>query len=141
MNVFERWRASAPWLLSLSRIIVGFLFTQIGTGKLWAFPAAIMPGGALAQFGTQTWWAAVLEAFGGILILLGLLTRPVAFLLSGEMAFAYFIGHAGGGFWPVLNGGSAAIFYCFYFLYLSAAGAGPLSLDALLWRKRRGAEM
>ena len=75
MNVFERWRASAPWLLSLSRIIVGFLFTQIGTGKLWAFPAAIMPGGALAQFGTQTWWAAVLEAFGGGLILLGLFRR------------------------------------------------------------------
>ena len=141
MNVFARWREAAPWLLSLLRIIVGFLFMQIGTGKLWGFPAAIMPGGALAQFGTQTWWAAVLEAFGGGLILVGLFTRPVAFLLSGEMAFAYFIGHAGEGFWPVLNGGSAAIFYCFYFLYLSAAGAGPGSLDALLARKRRGAEM
>jgi len=141
MNVFARWRSWAPWLLSLSRIIVGFLFMQIGTGKLWGFPAAIMPGGALAQFGTQTWWAAVLEAFGGGLILLGLLTRPVAFLLSGEMAFAYFIGHAGEGFWPVLNGGSAAIFYCFYFLYLSAAGGGPIALDAVLGRKRRGAEM
>ena len=141
MNVFARWRSWAQWLLSLSRIIVGFLFMQIGTGKLWGFPAAIMPGGALAQFGTQTWWAAVLEAFGGGLILLGLLTRPVAFLLSGEMAFAYFIGHAGEGFWPVLNGGSAAIFYCFYFLYLSAAGGGPIALDAVLGRKRRGAEM
>jgi len=141
MSVIARWRSWAPWLLSLSRIIVGFLFMQIGTGKLWGFPAAIMPGGALAQFGTQTWWAAVLEAFGGGLILLGLLTRPVAFLLSGEMAFAYFIGHAGGGFWPVLNGGSAAIFYCFYFLYLSAAGGGPVALDTLLFAKRRGAEI
>ena len=141
MSVIARWRSFSPWLLSLSRIIVGFLFMQIGTGKLWGFPAAIMPGGALAQFGTQTWWAAVLEAFGGGLILLGLLTRPVAFLLSGEMAFAYFIGHAGEGFWPVLNGGSAAIFYCFYFLYLSAAGGGPIALDAVLGRKRRGAEM
>ena len=140
MNVFERWRSLSPWLLSLSRIIVGFLFMQVGTGKLWGFPAAIMPGGELAQFGTQTWWASVLEVFGGGLILVGLLTRPVAFLLSGEMAFAYFIGHAGGGFWPVLNGGAPAIFYCFYFLYLSAVGAGPLSLDALLFKKRRGAE-
>jgi len=136
MNVFERWRASAPWLLSLSRIIVGFLFTQIGTGKLWAFPAAIMPGGALAQFGTQTWWAAVLEAFGGILILLGLFTRPVAFLLSGEMAFAYFIGHAGEGFWPVLNGGEHTVLYCFIYLYLVATGAGPFSVDAALQRHR-----
>jgi putative oxidoreductase len=140
MNVFERWRSWAPWLLSLSRIVVGFLFMQIGTGKLWGFPAAIMPGGVLAQFGTQTWWSSVLEVFGGGLILLGLFTRPVAFLLSGEMAFAYFIGHAGGGFWPVLNGGAPAIFYCFYFLYLSATGAGPISLDALLFGKRRGAE-
>ena len=140
MNVFNHWRAAAPWLLSLSRIIVGFLFTQLGTAKLWGFPAAVMPGGVLAQLGTQAWWSAVLEVFGGGLILLGLFTRPVAFLLSGEMAFAYFIGHAGGGFWPVLNGGSPAIFYCFYFLYLSAAGAGPIALDALLRGKRRGAE-
>ena len=139
MNVFERWRALSPWLLSLSRIVVAFLFMQIGTGKLWGFPAAIMPGGVLAQFGTQAWWSSVLEVFGGGLILVGLLTRPVAFLLSGEMAFAYFIGHAGGGFWPVLNGGAPAIFYCFYFLYLSAVGGGPLSLDAL-YNKRRGAE-
>ena len=132
MNVFARWRSWAPWLLSLSRIIVGFLFMQIGTGKLWGFPAAIMPGGALAQFGTQTWWAAVLEAFGGGLILLGLLTRPVAFLLSGEMAFAYFIGHAPNGFWTVLNQGTPAVVLCFVFFYLSAAGPGPWSVDRVL---------
>ena len=133
--MIARWRSAAPWLLSLSRIIVAFLFMQIGTAKLYGFPAPVIPGGALAVFGTQTWWSAVLEVYGGGLILVGLFTRPVAFLLSGEMAFAYFIGHAGGGFWPVLNGGSPAIFYCFYFLYLSAAGGGPFALDALLGRR------
>jgi putative oxidoreductase len=70
---------------------------------------------------------------------LGLFTRPVAFILSGEMAFAYFIGHAGNGFWPVLNQGAPAVFYCFTFLYFSAAGPGPWSLDALL--ARRGATL
>jgi len=137
--VIARWRAAAPWLLSLSRIVIAFLFIQIGTAKLFGFPARVMPGGVLADFNTQAWWSAVLEVYGGGLLLLGLFTRPVAFLLSGEMAFAYFIGHAGGGFWPVLNGGAAAIFYCFYFLYLSAAGGGPISLDALLARKAKGA--
>lgn len=126
----------SPYLGSLLRIIVGFLFMQIGTAKLYGFPAPVMPGGGLAVFGTQAWWSAVLEVYGGGLILLGLFTRPVAFLLSGEMAFAYFIGHAKGGFWPVLNGGAAAITYCFYFLYLSSTGGGPIALDALVFRRR-----
>lgn len=126
-----RWRSWTPYLLSVLRIITAFLFMQVGSAKLFAFPAAIMPGGGTAAAGSLAWFAGVLEVFGGGLLLVGLLTRPVAFLLSGEMAFAYFIGHAPQGFWPVLNQGAPAALYCFLFLYYSAAGAGPLSLDAL----------
>ena len=93
-------------------------------------------GGGTAPVGSLVWFAGVIEVVGGTLLLLGLFTRPVAFILSGEMAFAYFIGHAGHGFWPVLNQGAPAIFYCFTFLYMSAAGPGPWSLDALLARRR-----
>ena len=124
----------APRLLSILRIVVAFMFIQIGSAKWFAFPAAVMPGGGTAAVGSLVWVAAVLEVVGGTFILLGLFTRPVAFILSGEMAFAYFIGHAPQGFWPVLNQGQAAIFYCFFFLYLSAAGPGLWSLDAMLRR-------
>ena len=89
-----------------------------------------------APMGSLVWFAAVIEVIGGTLILLGLFTRPVAFILSGEMAFAYFLGHAGHGFWPVLNQGALAVIYCFLFLYISAAGPGPWSLDAVLARRR-----
>ena len=126
----------APYLLSILRIVVAFLYFQVGSAKWFAFPAAIMPGGGTAAVGSLVWFAGVIEVVGGALILLGLFTRPVAFILSGEMAFAYFIGHAGNGFWPVLNQGGPAIFYCFTFLYFSAAGPGPWSLDALLARHR-----
>jgi len=126
----------APQLLSVLRIVVAFLYVQVGSAKWFAFPAAIMPGGGTAPVGSLVWFAGVIEVVGGTLILLGLFTRPVAFILSGEMAFAYFIGHASHGFWPVLNQGAPAIFYCFTFLYFSAAGPGPWSLDALLARRR-----
>jgi len=126
----------APQLLSVLRIVVAFMFMQVGTAKLFAFPAAIMPGGGTAPFGSLPWFAGVLEVFVGVLILLGLFTRPAAFILSGEMAVAYFLGHFPQGFWPVLNQGQPAVFYCFFFLYLSAAGPGPWSLDALLARRR-----
>ena len=137
-SALARWRSWAPQLLSLLRIVVAFLFMQVGTGKLFAFPASIMPGGGTAPLASLAGVASVLEVFGGLLILVGLFTRPVAFILSGEMAFAYFIGHAPQGFWPVLNQGAPAVFYCFFFLYLSAAGAGPWSLDAL--RRRPAAQ-
>ena len=130
----SRWRSWAPDLLSVLRIVAAFLFIQVGTAKLIAFPGAIMPGGGTAEAWSLVWVAGVLEAVGGTLLLLGLFTRPTAFLLSGEMAVAYFYGHAPQGFWPVLNMGTDAVFYCFLFLYLSAAGPGPWSLDA-----RRGA--
>ena len=132
----SRWRSWAPQLLSILRIIAAFLFMQVGTAKLFAFPAAVMPGGGTAPAGSLPWVAGVLETFGGALLLVGLFTRPVAFILSGEMAFAYFIGHAPRGLWPVLNEGSGAILFCFIYLYLSAAGPGPWSVDAALRRPR-----
>jgi putative oxidoreductase len=137
-DLLSRWRSWAPYLLSILRIVVAFLFMQVGTAKLFGFPAPVMPDGGTAPIASLAGVAGILEAFGGFFILIGLFTRPVAFLLSGEMAFAYFIGHAGQGFWPVLNGGAPAVFYCFFFLYLSAAGAGPWSVDAAL---RRGGDL
>ena len=132
----QRWRSWTPYLLSVLRIVAAFLFIQFGTAKVYGLPAPVMPGGGTAAFNTQAWWAGMLETYGGLLLLVGLFTRPVAFLLSGEMAFAYFIGHAPQGFWPVLNQGHPAIQFCFLFLYLSAAGAGPWSLDAFRERAR-----
>lgn len=129
-----RWRSWAPQLLSILRIVAAFLFIQVGTAKLFAFPGAVMPGGGTAAAWSLPWIAGVLEVLGGGLLLLGLFTRPVAFILSGEMAVAYFYGHAPLGFWPVLNQGAVAVIYCFVFLYLSAAGPGPWSLDALRQR-------
>jgi putative oxidoreductase len=91
--------------------------------------------GGSAAFGSLIWTAGVLECFGGLLILLGLFTRPVAFLLCGQMAVAYFQSHSPKGFWPILNGGELAVLYCFIFLYLSIAGPGPFSLDRLIRKK------
>ena len=135
-NVIARWSTCAPYLLSALRIVAAFLLVQFGTAKLFAFPAAIIPSGGTAPIASLAGVAGVLETFGGALLLIGLFTRPVAFLLSGEMAFAYFIAHAPRGFWPVLNQGHPAILFCFAWLYFSAAGAGPWSLDATLrkWR-------
>jgi putative oxidoreductase len=131
-----RWTTWAPQLRSVLRIIAAFLFMQFGTAKLFAFPAAVMPGGGTAPLASLAGVAGILETFGGALLLVGLFTRPVAFLLSGLMAFAYFIGHAPQGFWPVLNQGHPAILFCFVWLYLSAAGPGPWSLDAALRGRR-----
>lgn len=130
-DLVSRWRSWAPYLLSILRIVAAFLFMQVGSAKLFAFPAAVMPGGGTAPLASLPGIAGALEVFGGGLILLGLFTRPVAFLLSGEMAVAYFMGHAPQGFWPVLNQGNPAILFCFIWLYISSAGAGPWSLDAL----------
>jgi putative oxidoreductase len=129
-NAFERLASWAPYLLSIQRIVAAFVFMQVGSAKLFAFPAAIMPGGGTASLMSLAGIAGALEVFGGGLVLVGLFTRPVAFLLAGEMAVAYFIGHAPQGFWPVLNQGMPAILFCFIWLYLAAAGAGPWSLDA-----------
>jgi putative oxidoreductase len=111
------------------------MFMAHGASKLFAFPAAMMPDGGTAPLASLDGVAGLLEAFGGLLVLLGLFTRPVAFLLSGEMAVAYFQVHAPQGFWPLLNKGELAVLYCFLFLYFSAAGPGPWSLDALRRRE------
>jgi len=134
-NIVARWQSWAPYLRSVLRIVAAFLFMQFGTMKLFAFPIGMPPNGATAPLMSEMGLAGVLEVFGGGLLLLGLFTRPVAFLLSGEMAMAYFLGHFPQGFWPIVNMGTDAMFFCFLWLYFSAAGPGPWSLDAL----RRGA--
>lgn len=126
-----RWRSWTPYLLSVVRIAAAFLFFQFGTAKLLALPAPIMPGGGTAPLTSLVGLAGLLELVGGALLLVGLFTRSTAFVLSGEMAVAYFYGHAPQGFWPVLNGGTPAILFAFLWLYISAAGPGPWSIDAL----------
>lgn len=125
-NALSPW---SPQILSLLRIMTGLLFLSHGTAKLLGFPHVEMFDNL--QILSLTGVAGILELVGGALIVLGLFTRPVAFILSGEMAFAYFIGHAPRDFIPLLNGGEAAILYCFIFLYFAAVGGGPWSLDAL----------
>ena len=129
-RIAAQWASWAPRFLSVLRIVAAFLFAQFGTAKLIAFPAAIMPGGGTAALGSLPGIAGLLESVGGALLLVGLFTRPMAFVLAGEMAVAYFIGHAPHGFWPILNQGHPAVLFCFVWLYISAAGAGPWSLDA-----------
>ena len=131
MNLVARWSAWAPQLRSVLRIVAGFMFMLAGTSKLFAFPVGIPPDNGTAAVMTQPWIGGVLEFVGGALMILGLFTRPVAFLLAGEMAVAYFQFHAPRGFWPTANGGVSAALYCFIWLYISAAGPGPWSIDAM----------
>lgn len=125
----ERFLSSwAPQLLSVLRILTAFTFIQHGTAKLLGFPeVATFANLSLASLPGV---AGILEIIGGALLLVGLFTRPVAFILSGEMAFAYFIAHSTPFFSPMLSGGEAAYLFCFVFLYLAAAGGGPWSFDA-----------
>ena len=115
-----------PKLLSLLRIVTGFLFMQHGAQKIFGFPA---PQHSEFDLFSLMGVAGTLELFGGFLIVIGLFTRPTAFILSGQMAFAYFIAHAPHAFWPILNNGELAAMFSFVFLYLSAAGAGEWSID------------
>ncbi|GAA0567599.1 DoxX family protein [Craurococcus roseus] len=128
----------APRLLSVLRIMAALLYMAHGTQKLLGFPA--MPGGRpMPELLTLQGVSGILELVLGVLLVLGLFTRPAAFVASGHMAFAYFIGHAPRNFFPALNGGDAAILFCFVFLYLAASGPGPWSLDAA--RTGRGATL
>ena len=133
-QLVNRWVALGPYLQSLLRIVAAFMFMQAGTVKLFGWPMAA-PGGGSLDLMSQVGIGAMLEFVGGALLLVGLFTRPVAFLLSGEMAVAYFQFHFPNGFWPVVNQGQPAVLYCFIWLFFSAAGAGPWSIDAL---RRRG---
>lgn len=125
------WAKWEPRALSLLRIVVGLLFLQHGLNKFFGFPTSPLPHHPYALFTLVPGLAAILETFGSILIILGLFTRPVAFILSGEMAFAYFMAHFPRSFFPLSNGGDGAVFYCWVFLYFFVAGAGAWSLDQL----------
>jgi putative oxidoreductase len=124
---------SALGLLSVLRIFTGLDLLQHGTGKILGFP--IVPMFANVQINSLAGVGGLIELIGGILFTIGLFTRPVAFILSGFTAAAYFIAHAGRGFYPVLNGGELAALFCFVFLYFAFVGAGPWSVDALIKRK------
>jgi putative oxidoreductase len=132
----ERWQ---PQMLAVLRIMTGLLFLEHGTQKLFAFPPN--PAGPPPALMTLPGIQGVIELVGGIMIILGLFTRPVAFILAGDMAVAYFYAHAPRGFFPISmggNGGELAIVYCFVFLYLMVAGAGAWSVDATRepWRSK-----
>jgi putative oxidoreductase len=124
----------ASYVQSLLRIVSAIVFMFHGTQKLFGFPSAtaLPPSRMLSLLGA----AGILEVFGGALMALGLFTRPVAFILSGEMAVAYFRQHAPRGFWPILNGGELAILFCFLWLFFSVAGPGPISADAMVRRRK-----
>ncbi len=122
----------APQVLSIVRIVVALLFLEHGMSRMFGFPSA-MPAPPLF---TLYWFAGAIEFVGSLFVLLGLYTRIAAFIMSGEMAFAYFLSHAPHGFFPILNRGDAAVLYCFVFLYIAFAGAGPWSLDAVRLKGR-----
>jgi putative oxidoreductase len=129
-SFYVRW---TPRVLSILRIIAGFLLAAHGAQKLFGFLAP--PGMPAATTLSLMWVAGVLELFGGLLLLIGLFTRPAAFILSGLMAVAYFMAHAPGGFWPLQNKGELAVIYCFVFLFLAVAGGGEWSVDRILRRR------
>ena len=126
-----------PIAYFLLRVVAGLLFFQAGSMKhLGWFGGVPGSGGAPVPLLTQVGIAGVLEVYGGIAVMLGLFTRPVAFLLSGEMAVAYWQFHAPNGAWPIVNHGEAAVLFCFIFLYMAARGGGEWSVDSLLKKRR-----
>lgn len=127
--------SQSGYVLSLLRVIIGFTFCCHGAQKLFGLFGGMGGHGGKAAALSLLWFAGILEFFGGLLVILGLFTRPVALILCGEMAVAYFRVHVPRGLWPIVNMGELAVVYCFVFLYFFAAGPGPLSLDRLI-RKR-----
>ncbi len=119
----------APYVLSVLRLVAAFLYTAHGTQKLFGVPGHSFHAPVFSA--TLMFAAGAIETSGGLLMFLGLFTRPVAFVLSGQMAVAYFTQHFPNGPWPILNGGELAVLYCFLWLYFCVAGPGPISLDAL----------
>jgi len=132
-SVYAATDANRPYVLSILRIVVALLFLQHGLSKVFGFP---VPGPALHGLLIL---AACLETIGSLLLLAGAYTRIVAFILSGEMAFAYFMAHSPRSFFPIANAGESAVLFCFVFLYLAFAGGGPLSLDRAVLGQRYGA--
>ena len=133
MTLEARLQQVSPYVLSIVRIVVALLFLEHGSSKLLGFPSAT----SLPALFTLGWFAGALELVGGALLAAGLFTRLTAFILSGEMAFAYFLSHAPRGFFPILNHGDGAILFCFIFLYIAFAGGGAWTLDAALKSKPR----
>jgi len=119
-----------PQLRSLLRIVAAAMYIMHGTMKLFAFPSALMPNGGTVELMSQFGVGGVIEVVGGTLLLLGLFTRPIAFLCAGELAEVYWQFHFPNSPWPVTSGGEIPALYCFIFLYISAVGPGPISLDA-----------
>jgi len=144
---FEQGSMAGPWYRSatthdvallLLRLVAGAMLMQHGGQKLFGFPpSAGHPFAGAPELLSKVWIAGVLEAFGGLLLVLGLLTRIIGFLLAGELAVAYFTVHAPRGFFPILNQGELAALYCFVFLFFAAAGGGRFSLDRLVFGRRR----
>jgi putative oxidoreductase len=124
----------APHALSLLRIVTALLFLVHGTSKILGIP---MSSASFPSAWTLFWVAGMLELIGGLLLLIGLFSRPVALLLSGEMAIAYWMVHAPENAYPILNGGEAAVLFCFVFFYIAFAGPGPWSVDAKIWDRKR----
>jgi len=122
----DRVSKYTPELLSIVRLIIGLMFLEHGTSKLFDFPHGTM---AHPSMGTLIWFQGLIELIGGALFAVGFLTRPVAFILAGDMAVAYFMAHASKGFYPMLNGGDAAILYCFVFLIYFVTGPGRWAAD------------
>jgi putative oxidoreductase len=138
MSIFER--SPSPWtdrMLSICRIVAGLVFISFGTMKLIGFPPPPIPNMPPVPLLSQMGIGGMLEVVGGLCIMLGLCTRPAAFVLAGEMAVAYFQFHFPTSPFPPTNNGVPAVLYCFFYLYLAWAGAGPWSLDALIARTRR----
>ena len=136
MSIFDP--APQPWrdrALAVFRIVASLIFISSGTTKLFGFPPSPVPMPPI-ELMSQIGIGALMEVVGGLLILVGLFTRPTAFILSGEMAVAYWQFHAPGSFWPTVNQGIPAILLCFFFLYLVFAGPGAWSIDSLLARRR-----
>ena len=137
MSIYEP--SPSPWtsrMLSIFRIVAGVIFFSSGTMKIFGIPENPMPNMPPIELWSQMGIGGLLEIIGGALIILGLLTRPAAFIMAGMMAVAYFQFHQPQAFWPTNNGGVAAVMYCFFFLYLVFAGAGAWSLDAMIARAR-----
>lgn len=130
-KITTTWISYSSQIKSILRIVAALTFIMAGTVKLFAYPMGMPPNNSTAELFSEVGLAGILEVFGGFLLLIGLYTRPVAFLLSGEMAVAYWQVHAQISPWPVMNEGISPILYCFLFLYFSSAGAGVWSIDAM----------